>query len=53
MCRYFLNIAKLNDLLRIEGPIGSFFLRENISFLVTGTGIRPIKALLEYKKIHN
>jgi len=43
--------AKVNDLLRIEGPFGTFFLREegptNIVFLATGTGIAPVKALLE------
>lgn len=41
----------MNDLLRIEGPIGTFFLRntdkDNIIFLATGTGIAPIKAVLE------
>ena len=43
--------AKENDLLRIEGPIGSFFLREseveNIIFLATGTGVAPVKSILE------
>lgn len=43
--------AKPNDLIRIEGPLGTFFLREqgptNILFLATGTGIAPVKALLE------
>jgi CDP-4-dehydro-6-deoxyglucose reductase len=37
--------------LRIEGPFGTFFLREqgptHIVFLATGTGIAPVKALLE------
>ena len=37
--------------MRIEGPLGSFFLREskceNIVFLCTGTGISPIKSILE------
>lgn len=51
MSNYWFDEAKENDLLRIEGPIGSFFLREteaeNIIFLVTGTGIAPIKAILE------
>jgi CDP-4-dehydro-6-deoxyglucose reductase len=51
MSNYWFNEAKVNDLLRIEGPIGSFFLREsekeNIIFLATGTGIAPIKAILE------
>jgi CDP-4-dehydro-6-deoxyglucose reductase len=48
---YWFEHAKANDLLRIEGPFGTFFLREqaptNIVFLATGTGIAPVKALLE------
>lgn len=48
---YLFNEAKLNDLLRIEGPIGTFFYRKtnkkNIVFLATGTGIAPVKAILE------
>ncbi|RZT44856.1 CDP-4-dehydro-6-deoxyglucose reductase [Sphingomonas sp. BK036] len=48
---YWFERAKANDLLRIEGPFGTFFLREqaptNIVFLATGTGIAPVKALLE------
>lgn len=51
MSNYWFQEAKENDLLRIEGPIGSFFLREsefeNIIFLATGTGIAPIKAIIE------
>lgn len=51
MSYYWFDEAKENDLLRIEGPIGSFFLREteaeNIIFLATGTGVAPIKAILE------
>lgn len=51
MSNYLFEIAKVNDLLRVEGPLGSFFLREsdkeNIIFLATGTGIAPIKAILE------
>jgi CDP-4-dehydro-6-deoxyglucose reductase len=51
MSRYWFEEAKVNDLIRIEGPIGSFFLREseveNIIFMATGTGIAPIKAILE------
>lgn len=51
MSDYWFKEAKENDLLRIEGPLGSFFLREseveNIIFLATGTGIAPIKAILE------
>ena len=51
MSNYWFNQAKLSDLLRVEGPLGTFFLREttkkNIVFLATGTGIAPIKAILE------
>ena len=51
MSKYWFEEAKLNDLLRIEGPLGSFFLREskyeNIVFLATGTGIAPVKSILE------
>ena len=51
MSKYWFEEAKINDLLRIEGPLGSFFLREakceNIVFLATGTGIAPVKAMLE------
>jgi CDP-4-dehydro-6-deoxyglucose reductase, E3 len=51
MSNYWFGVAKVNDLLRVEGPLGSFFLRENeqenIIFLATGTGVAPIKAILE------
>lgn len=51
MSNYWFNKAKLNDLLRIEGPFGSFFLREsemeNVVFLATGTGVAPLKSILE------
>lgn len=43
--------SKKDDLLRFEGPLGTFSFRndfeKNIIFLATGTGIAPIKALLE------
>ena len=48
---YWFDRAKPGDLLRIEGPFGTFFLRDtgqtDILFLATGTGIAPVKALLE------
>ena len=48
---YFFERAVVNDLVRIEGPLGTFFLREekvaHIVLLATGTGIAPVKALLE------
>ena len=57
MSHYWFNEAKLNDLLRIEGPLGTFFLREskceNIIFLATGTGIAPIISILEDIKEKN
>jgi CDP-4-dehydro-6-deoxyglucose reductase len=43
---------KEKEILRIEGPFGSFFLREDsdkpIVLLASGTGFAPIKALLEH-----
>lgn len=48
---YWFDRAKPGDLLRIEGPFGTFFFRENgptnVIFLATGTGIAPVKAILE------
>ncbi len=43
---------KEKDILRIEGPFGSFFLREDstkpIVLLASGTGFAPIKAIIEH-----
>ena len=43
---------KEKEILRIEGPYGSFFLREDsnkpVILLASGTGFAPIKALLEH-----
>jgi CDP-4-dehydro-6-deoxyglucose reductase, E3 len=43
---------KEKDILRIEGPYGSFFLREDspkpIVMVASGTGFAPIKALIEH-----
>lgn len=54
---YLFNEAKINDLLRIEGPIGTFFYRKtnkkNIVFLATGTGIAPVKSILEQMDENN
>lgn len=51
LSEYWFDRANQNDLVRIEGPFGTFFLREDgpadIIFLATGTGIAPVKALLE------
>ena len=41
---------KEKDILRIEGPFGSFFLRESTKpmiLLASGTGLAPIKAIIE------
>ena len=43
---------KEKDILRIEGPFGSFFLREDsekpMVLLASGTGMAPIKAIVEH-----
>ena len=43
---------KEKDILRIEGPFGSFFLREDSAkpmvLLASGTGFAPIKAIVEH-----
>ena len=43
---------KERDILRFEGPLGTFFLREEsqkpIVFVASGTGFAPIKAVIEY-----
>ena len=48
---------KEKDILRIEGPYGSFFLREDshapIILLASGTGFAPIKALIEHMQHKN
>src|SRR5690606_25544852 len=42
---------KVREILRVEGPFGSFFLRDDSSkpivFLASGTGFAPIKAIVE------
>lgn len=51
MSGYWFGEAKQNDLLRLNGPLGTFFLRDiagkDLVFLATGTGIAPVKAMLE------
>lgn len=51
MSEYWFRTAKPNDLLRFNGPMGTFFLREAVGvdlvFLATGTGIAPVKSMLE------
>ena len=51
MSQYWFEEAKPEDLLRFEAPLGTFFLRDNncrnLVFLATGTGIAPVKAMVE------
>ncbi len=43
---------KVRDILRIRGPLGNFYLREDsdrpVIFVAGGTGFAPIKAMLEH-----
>ncbi|MFN7836250.1 MAG: CDP-6-deoxy-delta-3,4-glucoseen reductase [Burkholderiaceae bacterium] len=43
---------KVRDILRFEGPLGTFFLRENsvapIILLASGTGFAPLQAIVEH-----
>ena len=51
MSSYWFCNAKVDDLVRINGPLGTFFLRNiaglDLVFMATGTGIAPVKAMLE------
>lgn len=51
MSQYWFHDAKANDLLRLRGPLGTFFLRgaqgKHLVFLATGTGIAPVKSIIE------
>ena len=46
------NKMKEKDILRFEGPLGTFFLREESAkpmiFVASGTGFAPIKAIIEH-----
>jgi CDP-4-dehydro-6-deoxyglucose reductase len=50
--RHVFGAMKEKDILRIEGPFGTFFLREDsakpIVLLASGTGFAPIKAMIEH-----
>ena len=50
LSEYWFEQAKANDLLRFNGPRGTFFLRPvaglDVIFLATGTGIAPIMSML-------
>jgi len=49
---YIFNTMQENELLRIEGPFGSFYFREKsnhpIILMAGGTGFGPIKAIIEH-----
>ena len=51
MSEYLFTRARQNDLLRIEGPLGTFSYRvddsRNVILMATGTGIAPIKSIIE------
>lgn len=50
MSNYWFNKAQTNDLIRLEGPKGTFFVRDQskpLIFLGTGTGIAPIMSILK------
>ena len=50
------NEYKGREILRIEGPLGSFYLREEsdkpMIFVAGGTGFAPIKAMIEHALFH-
>ena len=50
--QYVFNTLKEKDILRFEGPLGTFFLREDsdkpLILLASGTGFAPIKAIIEH-----
>ncbi len=51
LSRYWFEEAKTGDLLRLYGPLGTFFMRpaagRDVIFMATGTGMAPVKSLLE------
>ncbi len=51
------NTMKERDLLRFQGPLGTFFLREDsdrpVILMAGGTGFAPIKAIIEAAIEHN
>lgn len=51
------NTMKVRDILRFEGPLGTFFLREDsdkpIVLLASGTGFAPVKAMVEHAAHQN
>lgn len=53
---YVFNEMKEKTILRFEGPLGSFFLREDsdkpIIFVAGGTGFAPVKGIIEHALHH-
>jgi CDP-4-dehydro-6-deoxyglucose reductase, E3 len=51
LSEYWFSKAKVDDLLRFNGPLGVFSLRNaegrDLVFLATGTGVAPVKSMLE------
>ena len=51
------NAMKEKEILRVEGPYGSFFLREDsdkpMVLLASGTGFAPLKAVIEHMQFKN
>jgi CDP-4-dehydro-6-deoxyglucose reductase, E3 len=49
---FVFNRMKEKDILRFEGPLGTFFLREDsdkpMIFVASGTGFAPIKSIIEH-----
>ena len=50
--QHVFSAMKEKDIIRVEGPFGTFFLREDsakpIIFVASGTGFAPIKAIIEH-----
>ena len=50
--RHVFTQMKERDILRIKGPLGTFFLREDsdkpILFIASGTGFAPVKSIIEH-----
>ena len=50
--RHVFEQMKERDILRIKGPLGTFFLREDsekpVIFVASGTGFAPVKAIIEH-----
>ena len=55
MSEFLFANAKINDLLRIEGPLEAFSERvqKNLVFLATGAGVAPIRSILKYMEINH